>query len=99
MIKTTKNSEITPWEQDALVVAALGAINLGSNKNGNLMRHAILNSGGERYRIVRTWGLTAFLNTVNALSGCGLTDLLRQHTSMRDGYDAIWAPTGVQIDV
>ena len=60
---------------------------------GNEMVTAIENLDGKVYRVVKTYGLGAYMNVVADLADLGLQDTLADSTSGKNGYDSWFVVT------
>jgi|SRR5690606_5228403 len=85
MIKSTyvPGVQIPPFDSAINDVLA-GVIDGG----GNEMVTAIENLEGKVYRVVKTYGLGAYMNVVSDLADLGLQDTLADSTSGKNGYDS-----------
>lgn len=90
MIKSTyiPGENIPPF--DSAINDALAKVIDGG---GNEMITAVENLEGKVYRVVKTYGLGAYMNVVSNLAGLGFQDTLSDSTSGRSGYDSWFVVT------
>lgn len=65
---------------------------------GNEMVIAIENTEKQIYRVVKTYGMGAYINVVHDLADIGLYDTLANSTSGKNGYDSWFIATDAMIN-
>ena len=90
MIKSTYIPGVLVPPFDSSVNDLLAEITDGG---GNEMVTAIENLEGKVYRVVKTYGLGAYINIASDLADLGLRDTLADSTSGKNGYDSWFVVT------